>query len=72
MPLDDWNEIMASMKPCKKNAIAYAVRVDEPFMVVTLEGTMAGKAGDYLMRGVNGELYPCDADIFAKTYEWVE
>ena len=37
----------------------------------TLEGTMIAKAGDYIIRGVNGEIYPCKADIFEKTYEEV-
>lgn len=35
----------------------------------TLEGRMKAKLGDYIIRGVNGELYPCKADIFLKTYE---
>ena len=30
---------------------------------------MRGKAGDYLMRGVHGELYPCDGKVFSETYE---
>ena len=30
---------------------------------------MIAKAGDYIIRGVNGEIYPCKADIFEKTYE---
>ena len=38
----------------------------------TLEGTMIAKAGDYIIRGVNGEIYPCRADIFEKTYEVAE
>ena len=38
----------------------------------TLEGTMIAKAGDYIIRGVNGEIYPCKADIFEKTYEVAE
>ena len=38
-------------------------------MVGTLEGTMTGKLGDWLIRGVKGELYPCKPDIFAATYE---
>ena len=38
----------------------------------TLEGVMQGNAGDYIIRGVNGEIYPCKPDIFAKTYEPVE
>lgn len=38
----------------------------------TLEGTMTISPDDYLIRGVDGELYPCKPDIFAKTYERVE
>ena len=38
----------------------------------TLEGTMDGQSGDWLIRGVQGELYPCKPDIFAATYEAVE
>lgn len=33
---------------------------------------MVAKAGDYIIRGVHGELYPCKPDIFKKTYEEVE
>jgi hypothetical protein len=34
-----------------------------------MEGTMRGKAGDYLIIGVHGEMYPCDKTIFEETYE---
>ena len=34
----------------------------------TLEGTMVANAGDYIIQGVHGEIYPCKADIFKKTY----
>ncbi|HDR7263618.1 hypothetical protein [Bacillus sp. CH_203] len=37
----------------------------------TLEGRMKGAYGDYIIKGVNGEIYPCRADIFEKTYELV-
>lgn len=40
--------------------------------IETLEGDMILRPGDYLIRGVNGEFYPCKPDIFAKTYEPVE
>ncbi len=40
--------------------------------IVTLEGTMTGIVGDWIIKGVNGEFYPCKPDIFAKTYEAVE
>lgn len=38
----------------------------------TLEGTMLANIGDYIIRGVNGEFYPCKPDIFEKTYEKIE
>lgn len=38
----------------------------------TLEGVMTASAGDWIIRGVNGEVYPCKPDIFAKTYEPVD
>lgn len=37
----------------------------------TLEGVMTGKLGDFIIQGVNGEIYPCKPDIFEKTYELV-
>lgn len=40
--------------------------------VVTLEGVMTAKFGDWIIQGVHGELYPCRPDIFEKTYEPVE
>lgn len=35
----------------------------------TREGTMRATAGDWIIRGVQGEFYPCKPDIFAATYE---
>ena len=40
--------------------------------IATLEGVMAANVGDYIVKGVNGEFYPCKPDIFEKTYEKVE
>lgn len=40
--------------------------------IPTLEGVMQAQVGDYIIKGVNGEFYPCKPDIFAKTYEKVE
>lgn len=39
--------------------------------VETLEGTMRASVGDYVIRGVQGEFYPCKPDIFATTYDAV-
>ena len=38
----------------------------------TLEGVMTASEGDFIIRGVKGELYPCKPDIFAATYEAVD
>lgn len=38
----------------------------------TLEGTMECSPYDFIIKGVNGEFYPCKPDIFAKTYERVD
>lgn len=35
----------------------------------TQHGKVHAKLGDYVIKGINGELYPCKADIFKKTYE---
>ena len=40
--------------------------------VTTLEGTLNVSDGDWIIKGVNGEFYPCKPDIFEKTYEKVE
>jgi len=46
--------------------------VDGGLFIETLEGRMEVSKGDYVIKGVNGELYPCKPDIFLKTYEVVE
>ena len=39
--------------------------------ISTLEGTMQARLGDWIIKGVAGEFYPCKPDIFAATYEAV-
>lgn len=40
--------------------------------IKTLEGTMTANVGDYIIKGVKGEFYPCKPDIFAATYDPAE
>jgi hypothetical protein len=40
--------------------------------IPTLEGEMTASIGDYIVRGIKGEYYPCKPDIFEATYEKVE
>jgi len=41
-------------------------------IIETLEGNLFVSIFDYVIKGVNGEFYPCEPDIFDKTYEKVE
>ena len=42
---------------------------ERKLMIDTLEGTMIASVGDWIIKGVKGEFYPCKPDIFAATYE---
>jgi hypothetical protein len=64
--------ITAKLRSYRKTAPAHAVQMDCAFSVETLEGTMIGQPGDYLMVGAHGELYPCAKAVFDDTYEPVE
>ena len=59
-----------------KKAYAKSTKVDgrvEEWVIVipTLEGDMTASEGDWIIKGVEGEFYPCKPDIFEKTYEEV-
>lgn len=59
--------------PCMKRPIRiHAKQMSEEFRVYTLEGNYKqGKPGDYLMQGIDGELYICDKHIFERTYDFI-
>ena len=42
---------------------------DQELRIQTLEGSMIASVGDYIIKGVKGEFYPCKPDIFEMTYE---
>lgn len=50
--------------------ISYGTETDY-LSIYTLEGTMKANKGDWVVKGVKGELYPCKPDIFEATYEKV-
>lgn len=56
-------------KEYHKTATVFAVQMDKPFKVDTLEGVMQGNAGDYLCQGVENEMWPVKKRIFESTYE---
>ena len=54
--------VMGAFGPDLKPVVPY-------LNIETLEGTMRADRGDWVIKGVNGEYYPCKPDIFEKTYE---
>lgn len=53
------------------NDILFNISTNE-LRIYTLEGIHLASNGDYVIKGVNGEFYPCKPDIFEKTYEEIE
>ncbi len=59
-------------KAVKKPIPIQCVQIHEPFEVETMEGVLRGKKDDWLMIGIQSEMYPCDNEIFQKTYELID
>lgn len=57
----------------RDNKARYVLASTDPEVIdiklITLEGTMTVQNGDYIVKGVHGEFYPCKPDIFRATYE---
>ena len=55
------------------NNTAHSLETDENGVIIctipTLEGEMIASEHDYIIKGINGEFYPCKPDIFEKTYD---
>ncbi len=47
-------------------------KIHQPMGIVTQGGVMTVSEGDYIIKGIKGEFYPCKPDIFEATYEVVE
>lgn len=50
----------------------FYIEPDKSLTISTLEGKISGAIGDFIIRGVAGEFYPCKPGIFASTYEAVD
>lgn len=59
-----WDEIKAMGCPTIPGEMG-----TDTFLIPTLEGNMIATKGDWIIKGVAGEFYPCRSDIFEKTYE---
>lgn len=65
MQLTDGNEI----KVTEFMGLSEGKLTADGIEIETLEGTMKASIGDYIIKGVQGEFYPCKPDIFEQTYE---
>lgn len=59
------------IKELAKNAVEHIIFVNNNLYIETLEGNMNVSVGDYVIKGIAGEFYPCKPDIFKQTYETV-
>lgn len=63
-------ENLEEIEKFAKGALVHRGSVD--IVISTLEGLMRASKGDYIIKGIAGEFYPCKPDIFKATYEEVE
>lgn len=56
----------------KEAKINYCDKESPKLIIDTLEGQMQASVGDYVIKGISGEFYPCKPEIFDMTYEEVE
>ena len=69
---NNFRELFKDAKSYRKRpVVVQAVQAFTPQIIRTLEGDMVANAGDWIVRGVKGEYYPCKPEIFEKTYEEV-
>lgn len=67
------NSVVEILQLQETASSARSIRVDAGGLLIpTLEGLMRADKGDWIIKGVQGELYPCKPDIFEKTYEPVD
>lgn len=65
-------EVLAFIGAFDENGSAVVDFEKKTMAIPTLEGVMTAQNGDYIIKGVKGEVYPCKADIFESTYSLAE
>lgn len=66
-------ESMDAIRELDKGSCTGAVDfTSDSVFISTLEGDMTAEIGDWIIKGISGELYPCKPDIFLRTYEVVD
>jgi len=66
---DNDDELLAFIN---EHVVPFEIIADHTILIHTLEGDMRADPGDWIIKGIKGEFYPCKPDIFEATYEAVE
>jgi len=69
---DNLAEILQWAVGISKESAVGCAAMNMPLFIPTLEGDMRADIGDWIIKGVKGEFYPCKPDIFEATYEAVD
>ncbi len=70
--INDWPEMWDFINAPDTDIERYGCDPQGRIKIETLEGVMTASPGDWVIRGVKGEIYPCKPDIFEATYDPVE
>lgn len=68
-PLPEWLPKPLRVSDGTPPGLGEIVRDGDDLLIYTLEGVMRARPGDWIIKGVAGEIYPCKPDIFAATYD---
>mgnify|MGYP003639693943 CR=1 FL=1 len=72
-----WDETKTTFSKIGCKSMSFGSHTSYPDLmnnlrIETLEGTMSADKGDYIIKGIKGEFYPCKPDIFNLTYDAIE
>lgn len=73
----EWDETLDTLDKIGCGYASHAMNVSRPgwlseLKINTLEGTMSVNKGDYIIKGIKGEFYPCKKEIFEETYNLIK
>jgi len=66
------NEFTKGLASPTDDSLGHSNWSEKKLRIPTLEGLMIANAGDYVIKGVKGEFYPCKPDIFEMTYDKID
>lgn len=67
----NWLKASMAQNNAENNSLVVVARIPREYAINTLEGVMQVSVNDYIIKGIQGELYPCKPDIFEASYEKV-